>query len=734
MEKAENFANLITGNLKGDIAYQREQNDKLRVELADNEKEKDRLATEISLQEEVVQKHKREMDDLSEKLRLCEDDLADLQDKHAACVTDLRRVTEEAEELVRREKAGEADREGLRESLDKLTKERDELIFRMNDLTEKYEQYVQEMTREREDINRANKNHTKLLTVSLLFSHLLKRKNQRLGTAFENMKKMARYKEKLGRRVVELAKWQENYKQKLAGLAFRRWRHGELSWTQERRINETLLAKERDRKQRAMLFSQWQRNFRETANKRDTQSEAARRMVELKAYQQEKSVRRSFGRWLKFARLKARRDLLLKKLLLKSTRRNEQDAFLTWLAATKQKNEDRKAAELAESVAEEKFKRQMFARLRHNLYLQEDSKVAEAQVTLEAKHREKQRNRFLKACTILCMSMNRRKENAIKAEGFESLKYNTLVEKRDRVKAELNERELPEVISMENELREETEDHKSNRKRAVLKAALIVFRRKMRYYFERWQNVLPIYQENTIKMKRILNHWQQVKLAEGFHKWLMKAHKHKMTERHVELEGAQANIESLDEAIKELDRSLTQQQAHWKNYSLSKLKRIAHIIARRFMHNRILQWYAAASALKGTETGGKILAKLLRKHSLAEGLKKYREQVQALKKAAGNEHKVETIAGLRNRNLLKKAFTAMKTATKAAKMAKRQLKKMLRDHEKNKARRRLAIWRTKTHTVIRETERVHNEKLAEDNENTRKQIETGEKQKKKRCM
>jgi len=246
---------MITSNLKGDIAYQRDQNDKLRQEIAENEKERNRLSGDIEEQQEVVQRFRTEMDDLTQKLKLCESDLLDLQDKHNTALADLRKLTEDAEELVRREKNGELDKAQLKDSLDKLVTERNELIFRMNDLTEKYEQYVQEMAKERDDISKANKNHTKLLTASLLFSTLLKRKNQRLGVAMDTLKKMTRFREKLGRRIAELAKWQQNYMSKLTGLAFRRWRHGEMSWPRERKINETLLEKERLKKQRAMIFS-----------------------------------------------------------------------------------------------------------------------------------------------------------------------------------------------------------------------------------------------------------------------------------------------------------------------------------------------------------------------------------------------------------------------------------------------------------------------------------------------
>ena len=57
----------------------------------------------------------------------------------------------------------------MEDELEDLTRERNELIRRMNELSDKYEDYVQTMNRERLEIMKANKNHVKLLTAKLLF-------------------------------------------------------------------------------------------------------------------------------------------------------------------------------------------------------------------------------------------------------------------------------------------------------------------------------------------------------------------------------------------------------------------------------------------------------------------------------------------------------------------------------------------------------------------------------------
>lgn len=61
------------------------------------------------------------------------------------------------------------DKRRMENELEDLTRERNDLIRRMNELSDKYEDYVATMNRERLEIMRANKNHVKLLTAKLFF-------------------------------------------------------------------------------------------------------------------------------------------------------------------------------------------------------------------------------------------------------------------------------------------------------------------------------------------------------------------------------------------------------------------------------------------------------------------------------------------------------------------------------------------------------------------------------------
>ena len=72
----------------------------------------------------------------------------------------------------------------MEEELDRLQAERNDLIGRMNLLSDKYEDYVSTMTREREEMITNNKRHVKLLTGKLVCQILTEKVHFRRKEAF----------------------------------------------------------------------------------------------------------------------------------------------------------------------------------------------------------------------------------------------------------------------------------------------------------------------------------------------------------------------------------------------------------------------------------------------------------------------------------------------------------------------------------------------------------------------
>lgn len=65
-----------------------------------------------------------------------------------------------------------AEKRRMEDELDHLTRDRNDLIQRMNELRDRYDDYVNNMNREREEIMKQNRSHVKLLTAKLFFQIL----------------------------------------------------------------------------------------------------------------------------------------------------------------------------------------------------------------------------------------------------------------------------------------------------------------------------------------------------------------------------------------------------------------------------------------------------------------------------------------------------------------------------------------------------------------------------------
>ena len=64
---------------------------------------------------------------------------------------------------------GRQEKRRMEDEAEDLTRERNELVKRMGELSDRYEEYVSTMNRERIEIMKANKSHVKLLTAKLMF-------------------------------------------------------------------------------------------------------------------------------------------------------------------------------------------------------------------------------------------------------------------------------------------------------------------------------------------------------------------------------------------------------------------------------------------------------------------------------------------------------------------------------------------------------------------------------------
>jgi len=101
----------------------------------------------------------------------------------------------------------------MEDELESLTRERNDLIKRMNELSDKYEDYVNTMNRERIEIMRANKNHVKLLTAKLLFQILSESVQWRRKVGFQEIQGCAEHIQNMEQKMLKFTRIMSNYGQ-----------------------------------------------------------------------------------------------------------------------------------------------------------------------------------------------------------------------------------------------------------------------------------------------------------------------------------------------------------------------------------------------------------------------------------------------------------------------------------------------------------------------------------------
>lgn len=114
----------------------------------------------------------RETNQINANLLRKNDELRKLEAEHESNCHRLRDLNDQLEAMRSRTMNSQNNKRRLEEDLRALTDERDDLIRKMNELNNRYEDYVNSMNNERESIIRANKTHVRLLTAKLLFQVL----------------------------------------------------------------------------------------------------------------------------------------------------------------------------------------------------------------------------------------------------------------------------------------------------------------------------------------------------------------------------------------------------------------------------------------------------------------------------------------------------------------------------------------------------------------------------------
>tara|TARA_B110000305_G_C18795007_1_gene340106 strand:- start:14 stop:493 length:480 start_codon:yes stop_codon:yes gene_type:complete len=149
----------------------------------------------------------------------------------------------------------------LEEDLRALTDERDDLIRKMNELNNRYEDYVNSMNHERDQIIRANKTHVRLLTAKLLFQVLSQALDMRAKYAIQEIKYCAKDMEDLEKKIYKFSKVMRDYTTERKRNALRRWYRHAMNFVHENYKNQNLVRFNVNKKVKTQFFYQWRKAY-----------------------------------------------------------------------------------------------------------------------------------------------------------------------------------------------------------------------------------------------------------------------------------------------------------------------------------------------------------------------------------------------------------------------------------------------------------------------------------------
>lgn len=272
----------------------------------------------------------------------------------------LKALNERLDDMRNTEYEANLEKDRLEDEMELLQQERADLIDRMNDLTSKYEEYVNSMSMDREEIARANKRHMKLLTAKLLFNHLSHIIASKSKDGLSEIKLFNEIDYKSEKKVKAIMNVLIKHYENRQIHALRTWHKNSMSWMKERRKTEGLTESKSRFKSMTKFFHQWRAAYVQSVRNYDDKIEAIKLLKSLGDYKGNLSLRKTFNTWkTKSADMKFK-ELIAKKLILKAYLRELSGSFVHWLKFSKAEKEKEKLERFISEVGHYRYLQSLF--------------------------------------------------------------------------------------------------------------------------------------------------------------------------------------------------------------------------------------------------------------------------------------------------------------------------------------------------------------------------------------
>ena len=198
------------------------------------------------------------------------------------------------------------------EQLEDLTNQRNDLIKRMNELSEKYENYVSSMNKERVEIQSSNKQHVKVLVAKLLHQIMDENQRRKKKVAFQEINNTSKQMINLESKATKLFRVLGNYIQDRKRSGIRTWYRKALNVVHENYKRNSLIDGNVQHQNKQKFFFLWRQVYLNRKRLFANKLACAKIVQRLSCGNQDVQLRNYLCRWRDFVETSTAKEDFLK--------------------------------------------------------------------------------------------------------------------------------------------------------------------------------------------------------------------------------------------------------------------------------------------------------------------------------------------------------------------------------------------------------------------------------------
>lgn len=713
---------MLSKNLQDDLKYEKELNDKLRDEVSRNESQKSQLFVQLREQQGLAEQFDKEIKSLEGSIlnkELETRNVVELLERGKQQVSDLKL---EIATLQDRLHSQDENIQQLTQEIQKVEDERNDLIARMNDLTNKYETYVSTMTREREDLAKTTKKHMKLLTAKILaekLSLILKKQYfgsvNRMGSQLHEDSLKRHMTDRIGNILI-------SFSLRTMKSAFQQWHYSELNWPKERKRREELLENIVLYRSKSLAFATWLRTNRAANHAEKENVFATRKMCQILEKIGKEAVAEAFLKIKYQWNEDKKRRLQLNRVCLQKKLKALRLGFETWKVGTKHIRQRLAFEFLAEKLAEGQVTQVAFHRLkdavRQNRIDKQIAKYRGFRYWMSAKKKASLKNK----AALITLKLEEYTKKEMIRRILHALKQNQVESQLTRVSNNLQET-IHRHKELDNAVEATNSEHEVVNKALAIKRLACHLANRMYPFFSKWRRYCIYYKQGLNKLKLLTLRIYRNKLSGATSLWKQEA-------KHIALRVISESIQEAKEKITNLERDHIDKENqekgnedNRKEKSLKKLARNVEIIVAQYKRSAIRNWHKKAQNLKDVDNKLSKMCKSLKSIKLWDAIKKYYKQVKDINLENLLEERVAFLQKKAFDNRVRKNIATLKNWADRRKRAKAKIKSAINKFELCQCGWEFQQWRRTIRVIRIEDLKNKEQELTIDEENLRKQHE-----------